>query len=284
MRYLIFAAALFFLPACATVNNSSVDHFRIDSVPQGAKVTTTIQKGSVKTKQGLETKYYGCEATPCAIALPRHSKFIASVSYPGYEPAEIYIGNSSSAGAFAGDMAATTASVAGVAASSAATTAALLTATAEITSILLTSYANVASFGAVPVSTGLIPATSTSSAMAAAVPPALAVTGSMLLIDAASGANKSLFPNPVVLGLVPEGGISKIDPFAILFKEELRLTQEAAKLCETGPLRETSWVELCNDAKGAVKDIRQKQKDVRALVKKAQKEAAKASKTQKSDK
>lgn len=284
MKYLIFAIALFFLPACATVNNSSVDHFRIDSVPQGAKVTTTIKTGSVKTAQGYETQYLGCDATPCALRLPRQSKFIATVTHPGYEPAEIYIGNSSSAGAFAGDMAATTATVAGVAASSAATSAVLLTATAEITSIILTSYANVASFGAIPVSSTVVPATSTSSAMAAAVPPALAVTGGMLLIDAASGANKNLFPNPVVLGLVPEGGLSKVDPFVVLYKEELRLTDLTAETCASGPLRDKARKDSCKETKLALKNIQDKQKEVRALLKKAQKEAAKAAKKQDSEK
>ena len=281
MRYLIIIFALLGLSACATVNNSSYDHFRIDSVPQGAKVTTSIKKAKNKrARQTNAAEYYGCEPTPCAIALPRHSKFIATVTHPGYEPAEIYIRSSSRKGAFAGSMVATTATVAGTTAASAATTAALIAIQAEIASIVITSVANSFTFGAIPVSSTAISTASTSSVMASAVPPALIVSGGMLLVDAASGANKNLFPNPVILGLAREGQTVKTDPFVLMYREEIKLRQKAAKACVTGPAFNTEKNLVCTKAKLAVTNIQKKQKEVTKLIEKAQKEAAKAAKAE----
>jgi len=65
----LFSAAV--LPACATVNKGTSDFFRIDSVPQGAIATTTIETDeSVKARRKnpqLEPEYIGCSPTPCAI-------------------------------------------------------------------------------------------------------------------------------------------------------------------------------------------------------------------------
>jgi len=71
------------LSACSTVNRGASDHFRIDTVPQGATVTTSVIDMSKKKRRknqygryqdkNVVTAYHGCAPTPCAIKLPRQS-------------------------------------------------------------------------------------------------------------------------------------------------------------------------------------------------------------------
>jgi len=84
-----------------------------------------------------------------------------------------------------------------------AASAATISGTTAVNIISLTSIAT-GIFGSGASST-VAPALATS-----AVPPVLAATGAMLLVDAGTGANLNLFPNPVVLELTPEGQFNEI--------------------------------------------------------------------------
>lgn len=200
------------LSACATINNTSVDYFRIDTVPQGAKVTTTLGTG--------------CAATPCAIPAPRTSRFIATVDHDGFQTAEIFIDNSPRRGSFAGNM---------------TSTAATMSAATVGISAFAAGMVNVFGFG-----TTIVP---TSTVLASAASPMIAVTGGMLLIDASSGANRNLFPNPVVLGLAPEGTETNIDPLVAIYKSELDAESAATLACASKKLKTKSGKLACENAR-----------------------------------
>jgi len=215
---LIFVLAL---PSCATVNKGVSDFFRIDSVPQGAVATTSIEtEASIKARRKnpeLARQYIGCSPTPCAIKLNRRQKFIIKLEH--------------------------TATTAGTAAAGAVIGAGIATSLSAIGStIVATTFsgsATIGTFGLIPIETSLAVAnsvfvpttTSASSAAVAAIPPALAVTGGMLLVDAASGANLNLYPNPVVLELAPKNTPVKIDPNVAPFKRELAEKEELEREC-----------------------------------------------------
>lgn len=235
------------LPACATVNKGTSDFFRIDSVPQGAAVTTTVETGASERARRknpqLEPVYLGCSPTPCAIKLNRRQNFVIKLEHPNFQTAEMYITNSRNSASFTGNMAATTVTTAGtmaagatVAAGLATTLSVISTATANAT---LAGGVTLGTFGLVPIEASLaatnslfVPTSvSTGSAMVAAIPPALAVTGGMLLVDAVSGANVNLFPNPVVLELAPKGVPTKIDPNVASFKTEISKREAGTAEC-----------------------------------------------------
>lgn len=67
------------LSACATVTRGTKDAWSITSDPSGARVETT--------------NGFFCEATPCAIKMPRKSEFVATLTKPGYKPAKIQVTN-----------------------------------------------------------------------------------------------------------------------------------------------------------------------------------------------
>ena len=276
LRIVIFILICLCLPACATVNHGASDHFRIDSAPQGAKVVTTLETRDSKRRRAgnpkLKKEFIGCEPTPCSIKLSRHSRFIAAIEHPGYERAEIFIDSTSKQGSFAGSMAMTTATVTGGAVLGAATAAALSAFAAQIGAAMVSVTLNVASYGLinVPVSSVTVATTSTSSAAAAAVPPALAVTGGMLLIDAASGANKNLFPNPVVLGLAPDGAEVIIDPFVVLFRKELDAQDNVDLICDTNSGKE------CRTARALLADAVDNRREFQKVFYAALKADAKA--------
>jgi len=254
-RLIIFIIFSVLLSGCATVNRGATDYFRIDTVPQGAKATTSIETYASKTARAknIDTSpiYKSCEPTPCAIALPRRSEFIITLEQDGYETAEMYITNSSNSGSFTANMAATTATAAGATVATAGTIAAgsaiatgIATATSAVIGGISGASVSLATFGLIPaeaaISTGIslatssVPAaTTTSSALSATIPPALIVTGGMLLTDVATGANVNLYPNPVVLKMAPKGTPIKIDPNVEPFKNILNLRNERDDYCST---------------------------------------------------
>jgi len=232
-KFIIFAiAAAFIMTGCATVNRGADDHFRIDTVPQGAKVTTSIETGKSirkrRNNKNLPREYKGCNATPCAIQLSRLSEFTFTVENEGYEPIEMYVTSSHKRGSVTANTAASVASTAGVVAGSAAVTAPIIALSTGVTGAVVAGSGSVLTLGLIPVETavstgfaiGTSAAPSTASIASAAVPPALLVTGGMLLIDAGTGANKNLYPNPVVLELTPTGSPVRYDPAVNLFKEK----------------------------------------------------------------
>ncbi len=235
------------LPSCATVNKGTSDFFRIDSVPQGAVATTTVETdASIRARRKnpqLAPVYLGCSPTPCAIKLNRRQKFIIKLEHPEFETAEMFITSSRKSASFTANMAATTATTAGTAAAGAVIGAGIATSLSALGSTIaattLAGSATVGTFGLIPIETSLAVAnsvfvpttTSASSAAVAAIPPALTVTGGMLLVDAASGANLNLYPNPVVLELAPKNKPVKIDPNVAPFKRELAEREALEREC-----------------------------------------------------
>ncbi len=282
VRFYVFLLVCCWLPACATVNHGASDHFRIDSAPQGAIVTTSLETRDSKKRRAkdpsLEKEFIGCAPTPCSIKLSRHSRFIATVEHEGYEPGKIFVDSSGRQGSFAGNMFVTTATVTGSAALGAATAAALTTVIAELSGAIVSASLNAFSYGLinVPASSVTVATTSSSSAAAAALPPALAVSGSMLLIDAASGANKNLFPNPVVLGLAPEGSEVLVDPFVILHSKELEAQDSIDLACHKSNVRDKAGRDSCAAAKAALTEATKSRRDFQKVFFDALKEDAKA--------
>lgn len=281
------------LSGCATVNRGATDYFRIDTVPPGATATTSIETSaskSARTKnRDLEPVYKSCEPTPCSIALPRRSEFIVTLEQPGFEKAEMFITNSTSSRAFSENMAATTASAAGVTAVAAGTVAvgsAIATGVTTLTFGTVGGLASGLTFGLIPVQTGFTAASSAvpaasgvSSAFSAVIPPALAVTGGMLLTDAATGANVNLFPNPVVLELAPKGTPIKFDPNVEPFRNLINLKDQRDYYCGDKPKPKISKAdaqEKCRMFKTAYKEAvdsrKAAEKDAKAAIKAAQKE------------
>lgn len=286
------------LSGCATVNRGITDHFRIDSVPQGAKATTSIEtaqsKAARRKNPNLEPVYHSCEPTPCAIPLYRRSEFIITLEQEGFETAEMFISNSSRSGSFTANMAATTATTTGTMAAGAAAGAAIAsTATALTTTTvggILGGSASLATFGLIPVETGVstgislftsqTPAISSSSAASAAIPPALIVTGGMLVTDVVTGANINLYPNPVVLKMAPIGSPVKVDPNVeeyqkiLLAKERVNLNCPLQR--KNHPSQKIKLSESCVSAKEDLKRAQDLRREFLKQRKKRLKEEADA--------
>ena len=78
-RSIVVAVAGLSLAACATITRGKNDAWEVTSEPSGAKVVTSHG--------------YSCEATPCAIKMPRKSLFTATLTKPGYKPATVTVTN-----------------------------------------------------------------------------------------------------------------------------------------------------------------------------------------------
>ena len=294
---LLFSLILFSvtITGCSTVNRGITDYFRIDSVPQGAKATTSIETSSSKAARRKNPKlapvYHSCEPTPCAIPLYRRSEFVITLEQEGYETAEMFITNSSSAGSFTANMAATTATTTGAMAAGAAAGAAVASSlTAINTAIIGGTFGGTASiftFGLIPVETGVsagislfsssTPAVSSTAAASSAIPPALIVTGGMLVTDAVTGANVNLYPNPVVLKMAPKGTPIKTDPNVTVFKREASLKEQLEIKCGT-PQRLRTNGALCADVSEQLIALRAEKKAAEKEAKKHIRAARKAAK------
>ena len=54
-RIIILTLLAIITTGCATVNRGATDYFRIDTVPQGAKATTTIEtRDSIRARQKIQ--------------------------------------------------------------------------------------------------------------------------------------------------------------------------------------------------------------------------------------
>lgn len=65
------------ISGCTTMTRGTNDVWEITTEPIGAEVSTS--------------NGYHCDATPCAIRMPRRSEFIATVTMDGYEPATVSV-------------------------------------------------------------------------------------------------------------------------------------------------------------------------------------------------
>lgn len=77
MRMVLVVGLAAVTAACATVTRGTKDAWSISTTPPGARV---------ETNSG-----YFCAATPCAIEMPRKSSFVATVTKPGYKPAQVTV-------------------------------------------------------------------------------------------------------------------------------------------------------------------------------------------------
>ncbi len=178
------------LPSCATAIRGTNDKLIVETIPDGARVTTDRKMG--KNDDG-SIRYAGCEATPCTIKMPRRSEFLMTVEKDGYEPYEIGVTNGLKKEAMRSNLA-TTGTV-GVA--------------VGVTSAV--AFAGVASGG-----TGALVA----GGAAVAGITAGAALGATLLVDGPSGALLNLQPNPIVLEMAPEGADIPAHPGAVAIREK----------------------------------------------------------------
>lgn len=222
-RLIPLCLALLCLSACATVNRGVTEHFRIDSVPQGAKVTLTTDNIEIEKSQKQSGPIYQprtiiCPKTPCAIPLARSRSFVAKVELEGYEPFETFVSSGFSSGAAAGNAALTTAtSLSG----GAATGAFAATVFAPVLSSFFVPFSQEAA--------RTVSSQVTSSVISTGATAGLGVGIGLVAIDFGSGSNLNLSPNPVVVGLAQTGQTVIKDPMVPLFRrkinDEIRVTQ-----------------------------------------------------------
>ena len=259
-RLLIFVVFSILLSACSTVNRGTDDHFRIDTVPQGAKVTTSIinpewtartrkrQNSSKRNRQSA--KYIGCEPTPCAIKLPRRSEFAAKLEHPGYEPVEIFIRSSKQKG-------------------SANTSAVANLATASGTGFAVGgAYATFEALLTLGLQSG-----NASGVAASAAAAGLGLGVGMIAVDAAAGSNLNLFPNPVVIELAQEGVPTRKDPLVDLYRDMKNAEELSLTVC--AKRKNSSYVKTpkCKEAEQSFRD----KKALFRTLKKEQMDSFKAS-------
>jgi hypothetical protein len=76
------------LTGCATITRGTKDAWSVSSEPSGARVETS--------------NGFFCQATPCAMKMPRKAQFVATVTKAGYKPATITVTHKVSNGGGAG--------------------------------------------------------------------------------------------------------------------------------------------------------------------------------------
>ncbi|GLQ21318.1 hypothetical protein GCM10007854_22730 [Algimonas porphyrae] len=190
--------AAILVAACSTIDRGVIDHARIDTVPQGASVTLTYITGTQRP-DSADIKTQFCRATPCAFPIPRRQIAKVTVTHPDYETAEYMVGPSRLRGSVGVSLSKTLPTAMGVGAYSGVIYATLTQLTAGI--------ANALTFGL-----GQAQGVSTASGATAGTGVGLAVAAGSMLIDAGTGANGNLFPNPVVLGLTDQKDAPVLDP------------------------------------------------------------------------
>jgi len=192
IRIFVLTILMMQLAACATATRGSTTLFIVETTPVGAKAETTVptKEFGKMTKVRLERiksgkleepefEYRFCEPTPCGIEMPRKTEFHVLVTKDGYTPEVHQIGYKHRK---------------------------------EIRNETVKNTALTA--GAVGVGTGVAVGAATSSSVlfsggAAAgtaagiviAAPIVLVGGVALGVDAASGANYDIWPNPLPLDL-----------------------------------------------------------------------------------
>ena len=73
--------------ACATTTRGTHENVFIESSPPGATAMTKISlQDPISLGDGTESFYLGCAPTPCSINIPRKKSPIITVSKSGYDP------------------------------------------------------------------------------------------------------------------------------------------------------------------------------------------------------
>ena len=230
--------ALFFaLPACSTLKNGPTDDLIIYSTPPGATVTLSREK---------DGEPISCPKTPCTFPVWRRAEFVATVTHPGYEPVELLVTSEPAGRAVAGSVVANTAGTGLVVVGGSAVVG------AGAGAALTLGAAGGASAGA-------------GALAAAVVPPALGIAAGFIMVDAVSGANRVLVPNPIEVQLVPVGdGEPFVDPRIELFNKRAELSDLRNEECigDTVPYKKPR----CIAAYEALQDTRAKLRDETARL------------------
>lgn len=221
------------LSACATVSRGATDYLRIDTIPQGAKVTSTIEtkesKRRSKDNPAAIRSYRGCAPTPCLIKVGRRQRLAIKIEHEGYEPAEIAINGDLKSASVSMDMA--------VPAQSAATEFALSSATmalgAEYTIAGVRGITVIIqAFTFQPLNPAVAP---TAGIASSATQAAVGIGAAMVAIDLASGSYSNVYPNPVIIKLAPKGTPTVTDPNMLMFKLRQAKQHIAYKYCTDTP-------------------------------------------------
>lgn len=255
------ACAALLLPSCATMIRGTKDDMIVKTDPEGARVTTTLEtpksKRARRKDDSAEREFYGCDATPCAIDMPRKADFLLTIEKDGYEPVTIAVeGKLGKRGL-----------TANIAQGAGALTFAGLTG------------AWVANFSLL----------GSASAGAGAGAGAAAATAGVLLVplgvDAATGSMLNHNPNPIELVLPPVGTGHTPDPYAAVLGARLAKADayKTLRRCEkqniqTRKIRCGSVAQTYLDAKAALKEAEvryeQQLEAAEKAFKTAQKDAA----------
>ncbi|WP_371397034.1 hypothetical protein [Fretibacter rubidus] len=75
---------LILLSACATVTKGTHETIKVITEPPGARAYTDI----VKMPRDTQTAYIGCEPTPCSFKLPRRTEAVVLIEHKDYAPYE----------------------------------------------------------------------------------------------------------------------------------------------------------------------------------------------------
>ncbi len=233
---------LLILPGCTTISRGATDYLRIDTVPQGATVTTTIEtpRSQSASKANIlhEKQYRGCSPTPCLLKVARRGKFAIKIEHEGYEPAEIAIGGDIPIRSVNLDMNVPIGSVVGnvglTATSSALASAFVFSLNQALTSVL---------------TLGSAPASASSAVVGGAAVAGAGIGVAMIGVDFLSGSFKNIYPNPIVIKLAPEGEATVTDPNMLMFKLRAAKRRLARKYCVSGSAGKKAQKRNCALAK-----------------------------------
>ena len=154
------------ISGCATATRGTHEMVKINSEPSGARVTSDIPNKTQKNNFG---GYYGCEPTPCGINISRKAAPVLTIEKEGYEPIKFKIVSSNATSA------------------TSVATGAVVAGTQEGSHVVAGSPELLKR---IPVGGAIIFG-------------GLMSLGGGLVVDAATGAGRSLSPNPVTAFLAP---------------------------------------------------------------------------------
>ena len=221
---LILLASVLAVQACATMSRGGTDYLRVDSIPQGAKVTTSIETSQSRKKTRLnpaaQKQYRTCAPTPCLLEVGRRQAFAIKIEHDGYEPAEIAIHGEIPLQTTNLDMSVPAGSMAanmgmGVASGAAVGTMAV---------------AYIQAFNPLVSAIGLSSAP-TSGIVAGATAAGAGFGVAMVGIDFVSGSYENIYPNPVIIKLAPKGAPTRTDPNMLMFKLKQAKKRIAHEFC-----------------------------------------------------
>lgn len=212
------------LSACNTISRGGTDYLRIDTIPQGAKVSTTIETSNSRknSKQYVNAKkeYRSCEPTPCLLEVGRRQTFAIKIEHDGYEPAEIAIHGDIPMRTVNLDMAVPVGSVAANVGLGVASGAVVGTFGVVFTQ----AWFQIFTLSTVPAPTSGIVAGATAAGAGVGV--------AMVGIDLISGSFENIYPNPVIVQLAPKGTPTITDPNMLMFDLRQAKKRVARDFCE----------------------------------------------------